>query len=67
MAESNIKQSIDKLIIGNDMLHIPSKQMRKLLENMVDRGGTGTVDDQAVVRLMYGQDYNNDFNNDFNN
>ena len=67
MEESNIKQSIDKLITGNDMLHIPSKQMRKLLENMADRGGTGTVDDQAVVRLMYGQDYNNDFNNDFNN
>ena len=67
MAEPNIKDLINALIIGNDMLHIPSKQMRKLLENIADRGGTGTVDDQAVVRLMYGQDYNNDFNNDFNN
>lgn len=40
MEESNIKQSIDKLITGNDMLHVPSKQMRKLLENMVDSDGS---------------------------
>ena len=40
MEESNIKQSIDKLITGNDMLHIPSKQMRKLLKDMVDSDGS---------------------------
>lgn len=40
MEESNIKQSIDKLITGNDMLHVPSKQMRKLLKDMVDSDGS---------------------------
>lgn len=42
MAEPNIKDLINALIIGNDMLHIPSKQMRKLLKDMVGSEGTGS-------------------------